>query len=489
MKVQTTGRILLHSLFRRRRMIVGLTLSILGTIFVGSLLWPPSYEASSSVLIRGRTYENLVFPEARGSRPWTVLMNPKEEINSEIEIIRSRPVLERVVESLKLHARGEVPDVGLLGAVRQWIRAGLKPVKNLLMKVGLIRELSGQEAFEAAVTRLSEQLLVEPAIESQIVRISYRDPDPIMASQVVNKVAEEYLKQHLAIHLNQAAGSFYADQIKPVESELAALLDQLKEMKSRWGITSYPQQSKVLLEKLQTFDVALATVQKEIISKRSKVERIQELRKSNPDLLIPLPEIAHDVQIQDLENKLVTLRYQLAALRQRYTEDSRQVVTAWEQIKQVEALIRDQVDEFLNREIAELRKLQAEEQALAQTTKRLDAEIKALPAKEVALAKLEKQIEDKQLALTELRKRYQDSLAAQGTDYRLENVKIVSLASIPLKPVAPNLPLNLALGLILALVVSFSAAFFVEYWDDSLKVPEDVERHLGLPVFVSIPEL
>jgi succinoglycan biosynthesis transport protein ExoP len=78
---------------------------------------------------------------------------------------------------------------------------------------------------------------------------------------------------------------------------------------------------------------------------------------------------------------------------------------------------------------------------------------------------------------------------AQATDFRLENVKIVSRASVPLSPAAPNLPLNMALGLILALVVGFSAAFFVEYWDDSLKVPEDVERYLGLPVFASIPEL
>jgi len=60
---------------------------------------------------------------------------------------------------------------------------------------------------------------------------------------------------------------------------------------------------------------------------------------------------------------------------------------------------------------------------------------------------------------------------------------------VPLKPVAPNLLLNLALGLILALVVSFSTAFLLEYWDDSLKVPEDFEQHFGRPVFASIPEL
>ncbi len=489
MKVQATGRILLQSLFRRWGMIAGLAFSIMGTIFIGSLLWPRSYVAVSSVIIQGRNYENLLFPEPRQGGQATVFMNPKEEINSEIEIIRSRPVLERVVESLKLHARRDARDVGLGDFVHRGIRAALNPARSLLMKKGLVRERSGQDPFEAAVTRLGQQLRVEPAIDSQIVRIIYSDPEPVLASQVVNRVAEEYLKQHLTINLKLAESSFFAEQIKTVQGELTALQDQLEKMKSGEGIVSFSEQSKSLLKKLDGFDVARATVQKEIISKRSKVEKIRELLRSNPDLLIPLPEIARDPQVEELENKLVNLRFQLEALRQRYTEGSRQVVTAREQLEGLRGQIRDQVNRFLDREMAELRKLQAEEQALTQTIKGLIAETKRLPATELALANLEKQIEVKQAGLTGLWKRHQDSSVAQATDFRLENVKIVSRASVPLSPAAPNLPLNMGLGLILALVVSFSAAFFAEYWDDSLKVPEDVERHLGVPVFASIPEL
>ena len=489
MKVNTTGRILFHSLFRRWKMIAGLGLSIMGTILIGSLLWSPSYIALCSVIIQGRNYENLLLPELRQGGQATVFVNRKEEINSEIEIIRSRPVLERVVESLRLHARKDARDEGLGEFVRRAIRSALKPARNLLIRKGLARERSEQDAFEAAVIRLSQRLKVEPATDSQIVRIIYRDPDPVMASQVVNKVAEEYLDQHLTINLKRAEGSFYAEQIKTVQGELTALQDQLEKMKNREGIISFSEQSRALLKKLEGFDVARATVQKEIISKRSKVEKIRELLRSNPDLLIPLPEIAKDPQIEDLENELVNLRFQLEALRKRYTEGSRQVVTAREQVAETRAQIRDQVSRFLDREMAELRKLEAEEQALTQTINALNADIRRLPATELALSNLEKQIEVKQAGLTVLWKRHQDSSVAQATDFRLENVKIVSRASIPLRPATPNLPLNMSLGLILALVVGFSAAFFVEYWDDSLKVPEDVERYLGLQVFASIPEL
>lgn len=489
MKVQTTGRMLLNSLFLRRKMIVGLTVTIVGTIFLGSLLWPRSYEASSSVIVRGRNYQDPLFPEARRGGDTTVFIKPQEEINSEIAIIRSRPVLVKVVESLKLNERREIREFGLLGAVRTAIRAGLQPLQSIMAKASTPIGQPEQAALETAVTELGEQLLVEPAIDAQIVTITYRDPDPIMVAQVVNKIAEEYLQQHLAINVNRAESGFYEEQITRVEGELTNLLNQLEKVKRTEGIVSFAEQSKMLVDKFKTFDVARSTIKKEIISRRSKVEEVRSLVRKNSDLLIPLPEIAQNPIIEDLENKLVNLRFQLDTLRQRYTEDSRQVVTAKEQVEQVKAQIRNQVSLFLDREVADLRKLEAEERALAHTIKDLTAEMRTLPAKELTLANLERQVQDRQTTLTALRNKYQDAIVAQGTDFRLENVKIVSQASIPLKPVIPNLPLNLVLGFILALVVSFSSAFFLEYWDDSLKVPEDVDRHLGLQVLASIPEL
>ena len=112
-----------------------------------------------------------------------------------------------------------------------------------------------------------------------------------------------------------------------------------------------------------------------------------------------------------------------------------------------------------------------------------------LPVAEMDLGNLERDIDIKQAILSVLLKKYQDSLLARNTDSRLENAKILSLAAAPLKPVFPILWLNLILGLVFSGVISLSLAFFLEYWDDSLKIPEDVERYLGRPVFASIPEL
>lgn len=489
MKIRRTGRILVYGLFKRKKMIIGLNVGILGTILLGSLLWPPSYEAESTIIVRGRNYETPLFQGPQREGPWTVLMNAKDEINSEIEVIRSRPVLERTVLALELHKPRTYEDKGFFGAIRGWLRDVWKSVVYSLEGLGLVKEPSGHESVEKAVESLERRLKTEPTIESQIIRIRYREVDPVMASRVVNRVVTEYLQQHLNINVNRAESSFYAEQIKTLEKELDDVQAQLVDLKTRTGIVSFEDQTKSLLEKLNTFDVARTTIQKELISRRSKVEKIRHLREMNPSLLIPLPEIGEDIQIQDLENKLINLRYEMETVSDRYTESSRQVVTVRRQVDELERQIKNHVTVLLERDMAELSKLEAEEQALTQTIEALKHELETLPLKEMAIVNLTQKVKAKEDVLSVMRRKYQESLVAQASDYRVQNAKVVSEASAPLKPVVPNLPLNLVLGLFLSIITSMSLAFLLDYWDDSLRMPEDVEQALGLRVLFSVPEL
>jgi succinoglycan biosynthesis transport protein ExoP len=488
MRMQTTERILLHGLFRRWDLFVYLNLAILGTILVGSWLWPPSYQASSSIVILGRTYSDLLTPAKTGG-PSTLIMNPKDEINSEIEIIRSRPVLTRVVQELHLDQPRTIPDRGVSGAIRTGLRATLRVARSVFAALGLTRKYTKAQILEAAVERLQRRLVVLPAIDSQIIWIKYRDPDPDLAAKVVNLVAAEYQKQHLAININRAESSFYGEQIDKVQAALKELQEQLLHIKEKTGIVSFPEQSRAILKKLETLDNSRTNVQKEIIRVQARVDKIQQLRHARPELLIPLPDLAQEQQLSAMEDKYLNLKFQVVTVLQRYTPESRQYLFIQQQIGAIRKQIKDHVSVLLERDLAKLRELQAEEQATDQTIGDMKSQLDQLPIAEMNLGNLERDIDIKQAILSVLLKKYQDSILAQNTDRRLENAKILSLAAPPLKPVFPILWLNLLLGLVFSGTISLSLAFFLEYWDDSLKIPEDVERYLGRSVFASIPEL
>lgn len=70
---------------------------------------------------------------------------------------------------------------------------------------------------------------------------------------------------------------------------------------------------------------------------------------------------------------------------------------------------------------------------------------------------------------------------------RLDNVRVVDPAVVPHQPVKPRPLLNTAIALMLGLMTALGLAFLLEYMDVTIRTPEDVERHLGVPVIGIIP--
>ena len=70
---------------------------------------------------------------------------------------------------------------------------------------------------------------------------------------------------------------------------------------------------------------------------------------------------------------------------------------------------------------------------------------------------------------------------------KTDNVSIIDPAGVPTSPVSPRKLLNVAVAAVLSLMVGFFLVFFLEYLDNSIKSPLDVERYLEMPLLGTIP--
>lgn len=70
---------------------------------------------------------------------------------------------------------------------------------------------------------------------------------------------------------------------------------------------------------------------------------------------------------------------------------------------------------------------------------------------------------------------------------QVENVQIIDEAELPRSPVSPDKKRNIIMGLVIGLAVGAGIVFLVEYLDNTVKTPEDVQKYLGLPVIGTIP--
>lgn len=69
----------------------------------------------------------------------------------------------------------------------------------------------------------------------------------------------------------------------------------------------------------------------------------------------------------------------------------------------------------------------------------------------------------------------------------VENVQVIDEAIPQWAPVKPKKTMNIVISLVLGAILGVFAAFILEFFDTSIKTPEDVEKFLGLPVIGSIP--
>lgn len=122
----------------------------------------------------------------------------------------------------------------------------------------------------------------------------------------------------------------------------------------------------------------------------------------------------------------------------------------------------------------------------------IDARIRAgtgnMDEREIAEADLAPVLEPLHAQATQIRTTLGDlnfgvELAAGG------GAEVLSFAWVPDAPVSPNVPLNLAIGLVFGLFLGAAFAFIRDYFDDSVKTKEMLDRVTGVSTLGLIPKL
>ena len=66
-------------------------------------------------------------------------------------------------------------------------------------------------------------------------------------------------------------------------------------------------------------------------------------------------------------------------------------------------------------------------------------------------------------------------------------VEVIDKAITPKSPIKPNKIMNVAIAAVLGMMIGLFVVFLIEYLDNKIKTPQDIEKHLGLPVLGVIP--
>jgi capsular polysaccharide biosynthesis protein len=88
-------------------------------------------------------------------------------------------------------------------------------------------------------------------------------------------------------------------------------------------------------------------------------------------------------------------------------------------------------------------------------------------------------------------KKYMEAKVAHGLEKEQmgERFTLIDAARLPERPVSPNIPAILLIGLVLGTGVGVGMASLQEFNDHSARTPEALARATGFPVLAGVPEI
>jgi polysaccharide chain length determinant protein (PEP-CTERM system associated) len=443
-----------------------------GAVFVLAAIvafsWPPVYRSTATILI-----EEQEVPREYVSTAVTTYADQRlQSINQ--RIMGTTRLLE-IINKFKLY-----DDLKSKWTTEEIIAKMRKDIKFNTVSADVIDPRSGQ---------------ARPATIA--FTVSYSGKNPAVVQQVASELTSLYLGENLKDREKQSQGTsnFLEDEMKSVQAQLADFDSQIKIYK-QGHINSLPELIQMNLQSLET-------VEREMVSLNYQLRTLKE-RESN--ILSELSTMSTDAANQD-KTRLSELRVRLGEMKTRLTDEHPDVIKTRgeiaELVKQLRATGRDSADNkpdnpayiTMSSQLAgiqsEIESTKRQVETLSRKRDDYKRRIAASPGVEEGYKTILIQRNNLQLKYDDLSRKFMEARVSSGLEkeQKGERFTLIDAARLPEKPVSPNIPAILLIGLVLGLGSGVGVAALNEQGDQTARTPEMLSRATSYPVLAGIPEI
>lgn len=482
---------------KHRWLLVAVAMAGLVGALLLSFIQTPQYVASTTVQVDKRAPRVLSFQEDPVHEG-----DERSAIGTQLEILKSRTLAERVIDELRLDRQGQAQlqrEAELAEQVFQdddpaefapqgegWGAALQGTVARMKDSYSKMREPAQRNAEQlnrqAVVDAFVQTVKVEQLRNTRMIKISAENADPQLAARMANSMAQTFIALSLERRLESSA---YAKTF--LEAQLALTKAKLEESERRINAFSRSRNILTLDEKTNVINQTYV----DFASALSKAEQERIRLESEFDAVRNNPNSARQV----LESRVIeTYKQQRARLDAEYQQNAKVFKSEFPKMVQLRAQL-DDIDNKIDGEVQSiLRSLRnllntarAQEAQLAKRLGQAREEIVSGQDKNVDFNLLKREVDTNRELYDGLLQQVKQVGVAGGVE--ANNIQVVDTAHAPMFPHKPRLGLNAAIGLMAGLMLGLLLVFLLEALDDSIKFADEVEKLLAVPLLGVIPKV
>jgi succinoglycan biosynthesis transport protein ExoP len=409
-------------------------------VVIVTLTTQTEYVSSGRLLIKRGEQTSALESDRRVYSDW------EQELSSELELVRSEPILQRT----RLLLRKEAAP-------------GTKPL-----------------SLDA--TRVD----VEVMGKSNVIGVAYSDRDPEVAHTVCDALIRTYLDSRQTLLGLADPRRFFETEIASVSEELTRKTEMRRAYSDQAGVVDLNQQRASQLSLLAGLEQQRTMLSADLAEARANSAVMRTLEKQ-PGVDIPMTGGSTGPDyLYELKRRVIEQEARVTQLRERYREEAPELVNANESLQSLRELLRREVAARM--QVADSR-IQVLEKRMVPLTRDIDqikASLATMPDKQARLEELDRDI-------ATLKLRYQDLVSKSDLTRIIENTRS-RVSVLVLDPAGPAKQANrrdyvrLALAPAFSLVVGVGIAFFIDGLDITMHTSGQTEEAIELPVLATLPE-
>lgn len=450
-------------------LIVFILISALGIVFAITLQKNYTATARLSILL-GQEY---VFTPRVGAAGEGAAPKQEQIVQSEVEVIKSTQVAERVIRKIGLDRLFNPEEIRIT-------QGPDTPERRIAFGVDQF-----QRNFSAAAST-----------NTTVIQLGYQSKDPVIAAKVLNSVIDEYLTYRREVLFEDQTGALRVQRTE-FETRLQELEAEITTFLGVNGVADFEAERSVLQSLLSTTRADLLNVQSRQREAEGRFAVSDRSYRSEP----------REVRLSfetDNSRRRIELASQLAELQTRYTEQSQPVQDMRRRISALDELLgSDQGREagttktganpVRDTMAADRARNAAEVEALTQREAILEAQVAQLQARAIELSQvkpvfdelvrrkaiLEEQV--KQFSSREASSRAQNELSRTSN----ENIRVIERATVPTRGKSWKKEVAM-LSVFFAALTAVAAGLMRAFSRTTFPTPSSIGRTLGLPILATV---
>ncbi|MBK6517865.1 MAG: polysaccharide biosynthesis tyrosine autokinase [Polyangiaceae bacterium] len=410
---------------------------------------------------------------------------------------------------------GKVESMSELGSgavwdTREYYETQYQILQSRRVALGVVRELGlerdhafllnlpkGVEApnldpwtEEDAADALRGRISVEPIKQSRLATVRFHDANPERAARLLNVLVKTYREQNVdtMLEATDEAAQWLRSEHDKLYQELEGTEHNLHNYKVQNNLLSveFNDQSNMLQREIAQHNLTLAMLREKKEQVSARRTQLAKIGANNPGVL-PATELLSSAFLQGLRERYVGHVQERDGLSKAGLGSNHpDMLAAVSRLETARVALLGEVKNIQGALDRDLAAVQQEEGGVSALFEQAKKQALDLNLKEIEYNRLRRTKENTEKLYSLLLERSKETDLTRRL--RVNNVTIVDEAMEPSAPIKPNVPLNVAAGLALGLLLGAGAALGRGLLDRTVKTPEDVEQTLGATFLGLIPE-